>query len=139
MKKKLINKMTITIAILVMTIFAILVFFFKTTIHAGIEYYMHTEKYDAFATYYAEKYKMGDTEDIKEYHDGLWTCVYYDECGRMKLLIKISETDLHNEQGDYRVLFLEYIEDEYSDQSDNTTKIPFTDNWYSHVYVGPIG
>ncbi|MBQ7132430.1 MAG: hypothetical protein IJO29_07645, partial [Oscillospiraceae bacterium] len=64
MKKKLINKMTITIAILVMTMFAILVFFFKTTIHAGIEYYMHTEKYDAFATYYAEKYKMGDTEDI---------------------------------------------------------------------------
>lgn len=67
MKKKLINKMTITIAILVMTVFAIFVFFFKTTIHAGIEYYMHSEKYDAFVTY-------GDTEDIKEYHDGLWTC-----------------------------------------------------------------
>ena len=120
-------------------IIAFFIFFFQKKITAAIEYYMHTEKYDDIATYYTEKYKTGDTEDVKEYYDGLWTCVYYDECGRMKLLIKIKETDLHNEQGDYRILFLEYIDGEYSDQIDDITKIPFTDNWYSHVYVGPIG
>ncbi len=135
MKRKSLRKMMLIMLLLALTPVAIFVFLFKTTITAGIEYYTHTEKYDAIAAYY----KTGDTKEIKEYHDGLWTCVYYDEYGRMKLHIKISETDLHNEQGDYRVISLEYIEDHYSGQTSNTTKIPFTDNWYSHVYVGPIG
>lgn len=139
MKKKSLKKIMLIMIILVMITVEIFVFLFKTTIIAGIEYYTHTEKYDAIATHYAEKYKTGDTEDIKEYYDGLWTCVNYDECGRMKLHIRISETDLHNETGDYRVLSLEYIDDNYSGQINNTTKIPFADNWYSHVYVGPIG
>ncbi len=139
MKKRSLKKLIITILLLVVTAAAIVVFFFQTTITTGIEYYMHTEKYDAIAVYYTEKYRTGSVEDIKEYHDGLWTCVYYDESGRMNLRIRISEIDLHNEQGDYRVLFLEYIEAEYSGQMHNTTKIPFADNWYSHVYVGPIG
>ncbi len=139
MKKKSLKKMVIIIIFLVLAIVGIVAFIFQTTITAGIEYYMHAEKYDDIAVYYAERYKTGNTEDIDEHHDGIWTCVDYDECGRMNILVKIGETNLDNESGDYRVLSLEYIDDEYSGQVQNTTKIPFADNWYSYVYIGPIG
>ena len=106
MKNKSLKKMILSILLVLTTVGILFIYLFRTTITAEIEYYTHTEKYDAAVTYYAEKYKTGDTEDTREYHDGLWTCVYYDECGRMRLHIRISETDLHNEQGDYRVLSL---------------------------------
>ncbi len=139
MKNKSHKKMIIIIVFLVVATIGIVAFIFQTTITAGIEYYMHNDKYDDIALYYAERYKSGNTEDMNEYHDGIWTCVDYDECGKMNILIRVSRTDLGTESGDYCVLSLAYIDDEYFGQIQNTTKIPFADNWYSHVYVGPIG